>query len=232
MEQKDLSPVKTDRVRLLSAYEMSMNMRKTVMILLLFALTVSLLGCTAEPADDTLLQGQPYDTQPQQTQPIQTQPKGVFSSEAEDDYVRYSGGGISILLEGGFAATTAEAGYIVYTNGYLTVVISATDDYDAQMLSASGYAMETLTEEDYGSILIDTNKLDTDCIFYDHFDNICLTYSGKDSSGNEYEAYSVIKKDTSTNTFWLIQFIGSPAVYEPYCVYFPEWAASAVFTAS
>lgn len=207
-------------------------MKKTVIIILLLALTLGVFGCAADPAETQPPQD-PDDYQPRQTLTTETQapePKNSgFTSEPEDDYVRYTGGGISILLEGGFTLTTAEEGYIVYTNGFLTVVLSRTDDYDAQMLEASGYSMAELTEEDYGSILIDANKLPTDSMFYDYFDNLCMTQSGKDSNGNDYESYSVIKKDTATNTFWLIQFIGNPKVYEPYSVYFPEWAASAVF---
>ena len=205
-------------------------MKKSVIIFLMLALTVGMFGCAAQPADTQPPQD-PADIQPRQTEQTQapeTQ-KSVFTSEPEDDYVRYTGGGISILLESGFYPTTAQDGYIVYTNDFLTVVLSATDDYDAQMLAQSGFDMAALTEEDYGSILIDANKLPTDSLFYDYFDNVCLTQSGKDSSGNDYESYSVIKKDTATNTFWLIQFIGSPKVYEPYSVYFPEWADSAVF---
>lgn len=205
-------------------------MKKTVIIFLLFAFTLGLFACTADPADTQPPQD-PSDDQPRQTEQTQAPETqaSVFTSEAEDDYVRYTGGGISILLEGGFAPTTAEEGYIVYTNGFLTVVLSRTDDYDAQMLEASGFDMAKLTEEDYGSILIDANKLPTDSLFYDYFNNVCLTQSGTDSTGNDYDSYSVIKKDTATNTFWLIQFIGSPKVYEPYSVYFPEWAASAKF---
>lgn len=199
-------------------------MKKTVIILTLLALLLSLFACAKAPQQETQPPQSPDDQQPAQ----EVWPQG-FKAEAEDDYVRYTGGGISILLEGSFKPTTAEDGNIVYTNGFLTVALTRTDDYDAQMLGASGFDMETLTEEEYGSILIDANGLPTDSLFYDHFDNVCMTQSGKDSDGNDYYSYSVIKKDTATNAFWLIQFIGSPKVYEPYSVFFPEWADSAVF---
>lgn len=207
---------------------MGINMKKTVMLFLVAALTVSLFGCAKQAADtaDTQPPQQEDDYQPRQT----TEPKNIFTSEADDDYVRYTGGGISILLEGGFTPTTAEQGNIVYSNRFLTVSLTATDDYDAQMLEASGFQMADLTEEDYGSILIDANNLDKDALFYDYYDNLCMTYTGENSDGTTYEAYSVIKKDTATNIFWLIQFLGTPAVYEPYSVYFPEWAASVEFT--
>lgn len=202
-------------------------MKKTVIIFILLAL--NLLGCAAQPmaSIDTQSPQQIEDFQPRQT--LSTEEQKAVYSEAEDDYVRYTGGGISILLEGGFSATTAELGNVVYTNGFLTAVCSATDDYDAQMLASSGYDMAELTEEEYGSIMIDANKLDTDTLFYDSYNNVCLTYTGKDGSGNDYEAYSVIKKDTQTNTFWLLQYIGAPAVMEPYRIYFPEWAAGTTF---
>ena len=204
------------------------NMKKSVIIFLMLALTVGIFGCAAQPSDTQPPQD-PNDLQPRRTEQTTEAQENIFTAEAEDDYVRYIGGGIRILLESGFVPTTAEEGYIIYTNGFLTVVLSRTDDYDAQMLAQSGFDMEKLTEEEYGSILVDANNLPTDSLFYDWMDNVCLTQSGKDSGGSDYESYSVIKKDTATNTFWLIQFIGNPKVYEPYSVYFPEWAASAVF---
>lgn len=206
------------------------NMKKTVIILLIFALMFALFACAPAPQpEDTQPPQQPEDLQPpQEVTPQETTPQG-FTAEAEDDYYRYTGGGISILLEGGFKPTTTEEGYVVYTNGFLTVILARTDDTDTQMLSSTGYKMAELTEEDYASILVDANKLDKDCMFYDHFDNVCLHYTGSDSNGGEYEAYSVVKKDAEHEAFWLIQFIGAPAVYEPYSVFFAEWADSAVF---
>lgn len=210
---------------------MGIIMKKTVILFLLLTMTLALFACATAPTPVETQPKQTVQTQTEQTEQTepQTTAKHAFYSEPEDDYVRYTGGGISILLESGFTAQTAQEGYIVYSNGFLTVVISATDDYDAQMLAASGFDIAELTEEDYGSILIDANELNKDCMFYDYFDNVCMQYGGKDSSGNDYEAYSVIKKDTATNTFWLIQFMGTPAVYEPYSVYFPEWAAGITF---
>lgn len=205
---------------------MGIIMKKAVIIFMIFALAVGLFGCAANSADTQPPQD-PDDLQPRQTDaPAETT---SVSSEPEDDYVRYTGGGISILLEGGFRPTTEEPGYIVYSNGFLTVILSATDDYDRQMLENAGYDFSALTEEDYASILVDANKLSTDSIFYDHFDNVCMRNSGATDSGSTYEAYNVVKKDEAHDRFWLLQFIGSPAVYEPYSVYFPEWADSALF---
>ncbi len=206
-------------------------MKKTVIIFILLALTLGLFACTAATEETAAPTAAPtVATQPPQPDDTQPPQLGVpVTSEPDDDYVRYIGGGINIPLEGGFKATTAEDGYLVYTNGYLTVILSATDDYDAQMLAASGYDVDSISEEDYGNILIDTNELPQDCMFYDRFDNLCLSYSGKDSSGNDYISYSVIKKDGQDHRIWLIQFIGSPAVYEPYSIYFPEWAAGIIF---
>ena len=205
-------------------------MNKTVIIFILLALTLGLFACTAAPEETavpTELTEPTQAPQPDDTQAVQTDVP--IASEPDDDYVRYIGGGINIPLEGGFIATTATDGYLVYTNGYLTVILSATDDYDAEMLAANGYDIDSISLEDYGSILIDTNELPQDCMFYDRFDNLCLSYSGKDSTGSDYISYSVIKKDEEDHRIWLIQFIGSPAVYEPYSVYFPEWADGILF---
>lgn len=205
-------------------------MKKTVIIFILLALMLGLFACTAAPEETavpTELTEPTQAPQPDDTQAVQTDVPVV--SEPDDDYVRYIGGGINIPLEGGFIATTATDGYLVYTNGYLTVILSATDDYDAEMLAANGYDIDSITLEEYGSILIDTNELPQDCMFYDRFDNLCLSYSGKDSTGSDYISYSVIKKDEEDHRIWLIQFIGAPAVYEPYSVYFPEWADGILF---
>lgn len=213
--------------------KMGINMKKTGIISIILVLISLLCGCNktvAQPTETAQLPQLTEQTEAQSQAQTETPFPEGFTAEAEDDYVRYSGGGISILLENSFYPTTATDGYVIYDNGFLTVILSATDEYDTQMLSSTGYELADMTEEEFASILVDANELDPSCMFYDHFDNVCLSYSGQDSNSNEYMSYSVVKKDEATNTFWLIQFIGPLAVYEPYSIYFPEWAASITFS--
>lgn len=220
-------------------------MKRTVLILLtvLLALGAMLSGCAREKqpefddraphrTDTAQKPPEPEDTDvPRVSAELSDPaldadfPEGFYAI-AEDDYVRYTGGGISVLMEWGFAPESAQDGSIIYTNGYLSVVISHTDDYDAGMLAQNGYDTALMSEEDYAMVLIDTNKMNTDSCYADWCGNVCLDYGG---GAANYLCTAVIKKNPADNTFWLIQYIGPPRVFEPYSVYFPQWAEGTLF---
>ncbi len=190
----------------------------------MISLALALLLCTAcaKQAETT----EPIQTHPPQAAQENTQ---EFTTQQTQDGVRYQGGGVAITMEDGFSLASTSDDSICYENGVLQLIISATNDNDAQMLAQYGYEMESLSEEEYGSILIDTNQLEEDSMFYDSQGNLCLVYTTDATDGNSYSVYSVVRKNPADNRFWLFQFVGAPSVIEAYSLFIPQWAASVEF---
>lgn len=187
-----------------------------------------LVGCGSEGTQAVSTTTQtPTDAVSTATMPEVPQ-EGEFATEVIDDGTRYFFGSFSIDMEYAFVPETVSDGSMCLSNGVIKLLISHTDDYDREVFSAYGYDLAAVRPEEYGSILIDANGLDKDCMFYDSYDNLCLRYSTPASDGAEYQVLAVVKK-APDNSFWLLQFIAGQTVLDAYMVYIPQWASTVTF---